>query len=83
MRRSGNMEGNLQQFIPGIVEGQRQFYFVPEVGPVERHWLVPGTFGPRSYGPAIDHPFGSDPTPAWYAEDGTRLARDPREGEIE
>ena len=73
------MPDKMQQFIPGIVPGQRLFYHVAASGTVEGHWLVPGTHGPRSYGPATDHPLGTGPEPGWYDGEGNRLPRDPRE----
>jgi len=76
---ASSMADKMQGFIPGIVPGQRRFYHVAASGTVEGHWLVPGTHGPQSHGPAPDHPLGVGPEPGWYDADGNKLARDPRE----
>ena len=75
----GGMADKMQQFIPGIVPGQRRFYHVAASGTVEGHWIVAGIHGPRSYGPATDHPLGIGAEPGWYDGKGNKLARDPRE----
>jgi hypothetical protein len=74
-----SMEDKMQQFIPGIVEGQVEFFHVAEDGAVTAWWIVPGTFGPSIHGPAGEHPLGEGPRPGWYDADGKALLGDPRE----
>lgn len=73
------MADKMQQFVPGIVPGQRLFYHVAATGTVEGHWLVPGAQASNIRGPATDHPLGIGPEPGWYDSSGNKLARDPRE----
>lgn len=75
----GNIADKMNGFIPGLVEGQVEFYHVAEDGAVTRWWLVPGSYGPNSYGPAADHPLGWNPRPGWYDSNARPLPCDPRE----
>lgn len=78
-RGTGNIEDKMNEFIPGIVDGQQEFYHVrADGGLVERWWIVPNTFGPTIYGPADDHPLGSSPLPGWYDSDGKAVSVNPR-----
>ena len=77
----GHIVDKMNEFAPGIVEGQAMFFRVPEEGPVERHWVVPGRWTSSTHGVAAEHPLGEDAAPGWYDAEGRRLPRDPREGE--
>ena len=78
-REAGNMEDKMNEFIPGIVPGQQEFYHVEDDGSVERWWIVPNTFGPTIYHPSVtDHPLGDTPRPGWFDSDGKALSRNPR-----
>lgn len=74
-----SIEDKMNEFAPGIVEGQVEFYHVAGDGAVTHWWIVPGTFGPTSHGPAGEHPCGEGPRPGWYDVDGKALPGDPRE----
>lgn len=74
-----SIEDKMNEFVPGIVPGQQEFYHVAGNSAVMRWWIVPGTFGPTSHGPADNHPCGEGPRPGWYDADGKALPRDPRE----
>ena len=78
-KKAGNIEDKMNEFIPGIVPGQQEFYHVQDDGTVVRWWIVPNTFGPTSYSLADDHPLSSSPRPGWYDSDGKALSRNPRE----
>ena len=76
----GHMADKMQAFIPGVVDGQQEFYHVAPDGTVARWWLTPGIFGPTSHNPSVtDHPLGDTPRPGWHDADGNPLPRDPRE----
>ena len=75
----GGMADKMQQFVPGIVPGQREFFHVAASGTVERYWLVPGAQSSNIRGPATDHPLGIGAEPGWYDSSGNKLSRDPRE----
>lgn len=76
---AGYIEDKMNEFTPGILPGQQEFYHVREDdGSVERWWIVPNTFGPTSYSLADDHPLGNSPFPGWYDSDGKALSRNPR-----
>lgn len=77
----GNMADKMQEFIPGIVEGQQEFYRVAADGAVSRWWLVPGSPGsPNTHNPGVtDHPLGVTPRPGWHDANGSPLPCDPRE----
>lgn len=71
----------MQEFIPGVVDGQAEFYHVAPDGLTITHfWLTPGRYGPTISGPAADHPLGDPPHhPGWHDATGLPLPRDPRE----
>ena len=75
---AGTIEDKMNEFIPGIADGQQEFYEVGDDGMVVRWWIVPNTFGPSSYSLADDHPLGNSPLPGWYDSDGKALSRNPR-----
>ena len=75
-----NIEDKMNEFVPGIVPGQMEFYHVAGDGRVTRWWMVPGRHTSTTYGPAEDHPLGTAPRPGWYDATGTPLPCDPREG---
>ena len=77
----GNMADKMNEFIPGVVEGQHEFYHVAPNSAVSRWWLVPGSSGsPNAHTPGVtDHPLGVRPRPGWYSSEGTPLSCDPRE----
>ena len=78
-REAGNMEDKMNEFIPGIVPGQQEFYHVEDDGMVVRWWIVPGTFGPSIYHPSVtDHPLGDTPRPGWYDANGMAVSDNPR-----
>ena len=74
-----NIEDKMNEFVPGIVPGQQEFYHVAPDGALTRWWLVPGRHTSTTHGPADEHPLGSSPRAGWYDSDGNPLPRDPRE----
>ena len=74
-----SIEDKMNEFVPGIVPGQMEFYHVAADGRVTRWWLVPGRHTSTTHGPAEDHPLGTAPRPGWYDATGTPLPCDPRE----
>ena len=77
----GNMADKMNEFIPGVVDGQLAFCHVAPDSTVSRWWLVPGSPGsPTSHHPSVtDHRLGLTPRPGWYSSDGSPLPCDPRE----
>lgn len=75
----GHIADKMQEFIPGMVEGQLEFFHAAEDGAVTRWWIVPGSYGPTIHGPAADHPLGRNPVPGWYWRGGAPVGCDPRE----
>lgn len=76
----GHITDKMQDFIPGIVPGQAEFYHVAPDGTVARWWLTPGTFGPTSHHPCVtDHPLGAHPRPGWHDSEGNPMQKDPRQ----
>ncbi|TKD25129.1 hypothetical protein FBT96_03840 [Rhodobacter capsulatus] len=73
------IEDKMNEFVPGIVDGQREFYHVAADGAVTRWWLVPGRHTSTIYGPADGHPLGSAHRPGWHDATGNPLPCDPRE----
>jgi hypothetical protein len=70
----------MNEFVPGIVPGQVQFYHVAPDGTVARWWLTPGTFGPTVHHPGVtDHPLGETPRPGWHDSEGNLMHKDPRQ----
>lgn len=70
----------MNEFAPGIVPGQTEFYHVAPDGTVARWWLTPGTFGPTSHNPSVtDHPLDAHPRPGWHDASGKPIHEDPRE----
>ena len=77
------IEDKMNEFLPGIVPGQREFYHVAPDGTVARWWLTPGIYGPNSHNPQVtDHPLGTAPRPGWYDATGTPLPCDPSEATV-
>lgn len=74
-----NIEDKMNEFLPGIVGGQREFYQVEADGAVTRWWLVPGRHTSSIHGRADDHPLGTAPRPGWHDASGNPLPCDPRE----
>ena len=74
-----NIEDKMNEFLPGIVDNQREFYHVAPDGAVMRWWLVPGRYTSTIHGPADDHPLGIAPRPGWHDGTGNPLPCDPRE----
>lgn len=74
-----NIEDKMNEFVPGIVPGQVEFYHVSPDGAVARWWLVPGRYTSTVHGPAIAHPLGTEPRPGWHDANGHPLLCDPRE----
>ncbi len=73
-----SIEDKMNEFVPGIVDDQRQFYHVEGDGAVTEWWLVPLRYTSTISGPADDHPLGNSPRPGWYDSDGKALSRNPR-----
>jgi hypothetical protein len=76
--QTGTIEDKLNEFVPGTVPGQQEFYHVEDDGTVVRWWIVPNTFGPTNYSLADDHPLGNSPLPGWYDSDGKAVSGNPR-----
>ena len=74
-----NIEDKMNEFIPGIVDDQQEFYQVAGDGAVTHWWLVPRRYTSTISGPADKHPLGNSPCAGWYDEAGTPLPCDPRE----
>ena len=74
-----NIEDKMNEFVPGIVDGQREFYHVAIDGAVTHWWLVPGRHTSTIHGPADEHPLRDAPRPGWHDASGTPLSCDPRE----
>lgn len=78
--KKGHMAAKMQEFLPGVVDGQQAFYHAAPDGTVTRWWLVPGRYTSTSHLPdCTDHPVGDHPRPGWHDEHGRPLPRDPRE----
>ena len=76
----GHIADKMQEFTPGIVPGQQEFYHVSPDGTVARWWLVPLRYTSNSHDPIVtDHPLGHHPRPGWHDSDGNPLPCDPRE----
>ena len=70
----------MNEFVPGIVPGQAQFYHVAPDGTVARWWLTPGRYTSTVHHPSVtDHPLGDTPRPGWHDSEGNPIPRDPRE----
>jgi len=74
-----SMEDKMNEFVPGIVPGQQEFYHVARGGAVTHWWLVPRRYSSTISGPAKAHPLGNSPRPGWYDAEGHPLPHDPRE----
>ena len=74
-----NIEDKMNEFVPGIVPGQQEFYHVAGDGAVTHWWIVPGRQTTTIHGPADSHPCGEGPRPGWYDSNGKPLPCDPRE----
>ena len=74
-----SMEDKMNEYVPGLVPGQVEFYHVAFDDAVTRWWLVPGRYTSTIYGPADDHPLGTAPRPGWHDATGKPLPCDPRE----
>ena len=79
-----NIEDKMNEFVPGIVPGQVEFYHVADDGTVARWWIVPGCPGcPTSHNPNVsDHPLGNSPRPGWRWRGGAPCESDPREMQV-
>mgnify|MGYP001199982159 CR=1 FL=1 len=77
-----SLEDKMSEFAPGLAEVQVEFYRVADDGTVERWWIVPGTSGPTSHGPADGNPLGPNPRPGWYWRGGAPCECDPREMQV-
>ncbi len=75
----GNIEDKMNEFVLGIVDGQREFYHVAADGAVTHWWLVPGRHTSTIHGPADDHAMSHTPRPGWHDANGNPLPCDPRE----
>lgn len=76
----GHIADKMNEFTPGIVPGQQEFYHVAPDGTVSRWWLVPLRYTSNSHDPIVtDHPLGHHPRPGWHDSDGNPLPCDPRE----
>ena len=75
-----SMEEKMQEFIPGVVDGQKEFYHVAPDGTVARWWLTPARYTSTVHHPSVtDHPLGDTPRPGWFSASGNPIPRDPRE----
>lgn len=74
-----NIENKMNEFVPGIVPGQVEFFHVSPDGAVTRWWLVPGRYTSTVHGPAVDHPLGTAPRSGWHDAIGNPHPCDPRE----
>ncbi len=77
-----SIEDKMNEFAPGIVEEQIEFFHVADDGAVTRWWLVPGRYTSTIHGPAESHPLGQDPRPGWYWRGGAPCECDPREMQV-
>lgn len=79
-----SIEDKMNEFVPGIVPGQQEFYYVAGDGDgaVTRWWIVPGRHTSTIHGPADDHPLGKSPRPGWYWRGGAPCDGDPREIQV-
>lgn len=74
------IEDKMNEFVPGIVPGQAQFYHVAPDGTVSRWWLTPGRYTSTVHHPSVtDHPLGDTPRIGWHDSVGTPIPCDPRE----
>lgn len=75
-----SLRDRMNEFVPGIVDDQQEFYHVAPGGAVTHWWLVPGKPGcPAIYGAVESHPLGDAPRPGWYDASGHPFPCDPRE----
>ena len=65
-----SIEDKMNEFVPGIVDDQQEFYQVAGDGSVTHWWLIPNRYTWTISGPTDDHPLGNTPRPGWYDEIG-------------